>query len=499
MNTALLLEMVTSVAPGRLGIGSRTAGMTYAELTWRAMRGAALVTAQNAQRLVFIGTNGPAFPIAFFASALAGIPLVPLNYRLSPQQLRSLVDQQPKPLVIAEPSSTAMMDRPVLHVEAWLEATTAGEVPHIAPPDDDPERIALFLYTSGTTASPKAAILRHRHLVSYILASVELLAADEASAALVSVPTYHIAGVANLLSNLYAGRRIVYLDNFTAEKWLATVRDEAVTSAMVVPTMLARIVDHVEQGADRALPDLRTISYGGARMPTTVIQRALRAFPTIEFVNAYGLTETSSTIAVLGPEDHRAAVSSADPVIRARLGSAGRVVPTVDVEIRTDDGKPLPTGESGLIWVRGEQVSGEYEGQEPGVGSNGWFPTRDRGRLDYGGYLFVEGRSDDTIIRGGENIAPAEIEDEILQHPHVADVAVVGPADDEWGQRITAVIVPVTGSSVDPGQLRSWLKARLRSSKTPDQIVVRDSLPRTETGKVLRRQLLGDLETSQTP
>ena len=188
---------------------------------------------------------------------------------------------------------------------------------------------------------------------------------------------------------------------------------------------------------------------------------------------------------MLGPDDHRAA-RGGDPVAIARLSSAGRVLPTVEVEIRGLDGA-LPPGEPGDIWVRGEQVSGEYANGAAAVDADGWFATRDRGWLDADGYLFIEGRSDDTIIRGGENIAPAEIEDVLLQHPDIAQCAVVGVPDDEWGERIAAAVVLRPGAILDASAVRDFARRSLRGSKTPDVVTFVDELPYTETGKLLRR------------
>jgi acyl-CoA synthetase (AMP-forming)/AMP-acid ligase II len=214
--------------------------------------------------------------------------------------------------------------------------------------------------------------------------------------------------------------------------------------------------------------------------------------PDVDLTNAYGLTETSSTIAVLGPDDHRAA-RHGDPVAAARLSSAGRVLPTVEVEVRGPIGEPLLAGEPGEIWVRGAQVSGEYAGRAAPLDAAGWFPTRDRGWLDADGYLFIEGRSDDTIIRGGENIAPAEIEEVLLQHSDIEQCAVVGVPDDEWGQRIAAVVVPRPGTSLDAGAVQAFARRSLRSSKTPEVVSFVEALPFTETGKLLRRVVQADL------
>ena len=371
----------------------------------------------------------------------------------------------------------------VLDAVAFVATARAGGRGGEAPADG--EGPAVLLYTSGTTAAPKVAVLRHRHLSSYVIGTVEFGAAGPDEAVLVSVPPYHVAGLANLLSNLYLGRRIVYLAQFDAPAWVAAVRREGITNAMVVPTMLARICEVLE--ADGAgLPSLRALSYGGARTPATVLRRVMELLPDVDLTNAYGLTETSSTIAVLGPDDHRAA-RDGDPAATARPSSAGRVLPTVEVEVRGPLGDPLTAGEPGEIWVRGEQVSGEYAGRDAPLDPGGWFPTRDRGWLDADGYLFVEGRTDDTIIRAGENIAPAEIEEVLMQHPDVAQCAVVGVPDDEWGQRIAAVVVPRPGATVDAAEVQAFARRSLRGSKTPEIVTFAASLPFTETGKLLRR------------
>jgi acyl-CoA synthetase (AMP-forming)/AMP-acid ligase II len=351
-----------------------------------------------------------------------------------------------------------------------------------------------MLYTSGTTASPKLAVLRHHHVTSYILGAIEFGSAEPDEAMLLSVPPYHVAGIANVLSNVYAGRRLVPLESFSPAAWLSAVRDEKITHAMIVPTMLARIVDELNGQDTASVPSLRVLAYGGSRVAPSVIDRALRLFERTDFVNAYGLTETSSTIAVLGPEEHRAALTSEDPTVRARLRSAGLPVPGIEVQIRGPDGLVLEPFAAGDIWVRGPQVSGEYLDQNPTLDPDGWLATRDRGFVDAGGYLFVEGRGDDTIIRGGENIAPSEIEDVITGHPAVVEAAVVGVPDDNWGQSIAAVVVRRPGAGVTAEEIREWVRASLRSSKTPERVVFRSALPHTENGKLLRRQVLADLD-----
>jgi acyl-CoA synthetase (AMP-forming)/AMP-acid ligase II len=490
MNLLLLLDMVAAGRGDEVAVQAGDGRLTAAELLTSAWTGAEL--AAGASAVAYVGTNGLAFPIGLFAAAAAGVPFVPLNYRLSDDQLQDQLAPLGDILVVAEGDAAAALverDHRVLDAAEFVAAARAGGAVGDVPTDG--EGPAVLLYTSGTTSAPKAAVLRHRHLTSYVIGTVEFAAAGPDEAVLVSVPPYHVAGLANLLSNLYLGRRIIYLAQFDAAAWVEAVRREGVTNAMVVPTMLARICE-VLDAAGAGLPSLRALSYGGARTPATVLQRVMTLLPDVDLTNAYGLTETSSTIAVLGPDDHRAA-RDGDPVATARLASAGRVLPTVEVEVRGPLAEPLPAGEPGEIWVRGEQVSGEYAGRDAPLDAAGWFPTRDRGWLDDDGYLFIEGRSDDTIIRGGENIAPAEIEEVLLQHPDIAQCAVVGVPDDEWGQRIAAVVVPRPGASVEADDVQAFARLSLRGSKTPEIVSFVDTLPYTETGKLLRRVVQADL------
>jgi acyl-CoA synthetase (AMP-forming)/AMP-acid ligase II len=498
MHLSLLLEMTVAGFADRVAFGSRAGGVTYGELAARAATGAARLRDLGVERLVYVATNGPAFPIAVFAAARAGIPLVPVNYRLGHDQLGALLAAHPSSMVIVDDELRSLVGdvgRARVSTAEWLDLTAPSGHDRTDGAPDDADAIAVLLYTSGTTADPKAAVLRHRHLTAYVTGTVEFASADDDAASLVSVPPYHVAGVSNLLTNLYAGRRIVHLADFTPRAWLHTVRDEHVSHALVVPTMLARIVEYLDEidATDAAVPSLRSLAYGGAPMPARIIERALALFAGTDFVNAYGLTETSSTVAVLGPDDHRAAAAGTDPDVRARLGSAGKLVPGIEAEVRDPFGAPLPPGEVGELYLRGEQVSGEYLHHAAALDPRGWFATHDRAWIDADGFLFIEGRADDTIIRAGENIAPAEIEAVLRAHEAVADVAVLGLPDDEWGEIIAAVIVRKPGHDLDAPSVRTFARRHLRNSKTPDVVTFRDALPHTETGKLLRRVLREEL------
>lgn len=494
MRTPLLLDIAADACFDRLALGGRDDGFDFESYRTRATRVAAWIAAKGRANTAFLGMNGNALPMLLFASGMAGTPFVPLNYRLADSDLNKLVARTAPAVLIADDDMLPRL-APVEGVE--IVARSAFEAQFLT--GDTPEKIdlpeaendmAVLLFTSGTTGEPKAAVLRHANLTSYVMATVEFLGAGEEEAALVSVPSYHIAGISAILTAAYGGRRIVYLPAFTAEDWVATAAREKITHAMVVPTMLGRILDVMAETGE-TLPALRALSYGGGKMPEPVIARALAALPHVAFVNAYGLTETSSTIALLGAEDHRAAFASDDPAVRRRIASVGQPLPSVELEIRREDGSCCAAGEHGEIHVRGEQVSGEYL-HKKAIADDGWFATNDAGWLDEGGYLFVEGRLDDVIVRGGENISPGEIEDVLRGFDDIADCAVLGVPCVQWGEKVVAVIVSRSGTP-DTQAMAATIRSKLRSTKTPEQWVVRDELPYNETGKLLRRLLKAEL------
>jgi len=493
VNVALLLDMVADGDPDRLVFGSRVAGLTAAQLRSRAQAAAVRFRAADVEHVALVDLNSEVVPVVLFGAAMAGLPFAPLNYRLTDEQLQGIARRLAPAVVVVGPDVAERLEG----IEGLQLVTTDELMADDDPAEDldlpfvDPEEVAVLLFTSGTTGEPKAAVLRHRHLTSYILTSVEFLGADPEHAQLVSVPPYHVAGVSSVLSSLYSGRRVVYLPGFEPESWVAVASEEQITQAMVVPTMLGRILDVVEQQGVQ-LTSLRHLSYGGGRMPLEVVERTLTVLPHVDLVNAYGLTETSSTVSILTPDDHREAAASDEPALRARLGSVGRPMPTIELEIRGEDGSVLPVGERGEIYVRGEQVSGEYLGRSL-LTDDGWFPTNDAGRLDADGFLYLEGRLDDVIVRGGENLSPGEIEDVLCAHPAVAEAAVVGIPDPEWGEAVAAAVVLRPGEEAEVEDLQAWVQERLRSTRTPQVIQLRDELPYNETGKLLRRVLRDEL------
>jgi acyl-CoA synthetase (AMP-forming)/AMP-acid ligase II len=502
----MLLEMLAEGDPDRVVVGPADGGLTAAGLLEQARRAAVYLSKSGAETVGYFGLNSDVLPVALFGAALAGVPFAPINYRAPDEQLRGIVGRVAGGLWVADDDEIDRLralsaEHVVTKAElaAALDDTGAGagldgaDLPFV-----DPDSVAVLLFTSGTTSEPKAAVLRHRHLVSYIISSVEFLGCAPDEAQLICVPPYHIAGIAAVLSSLYAGRRIMYLPTFDAHEWVRVAAGESITNAMVVPTMLGRILAAVEE-VGAAPPALRHLSYGGGRMPLELVERTLQDLPHVDLVNAYGLTETSSTIAMLTPDDHREAFASTDPAVRARLGSVGRPLPALEVEVRGLDGEQLAAGKKGEIWVRGEQVAGEYVGRSM-LTDDGWFQTRDAGWFDADGFLYVDGRLDDVIVRGAENISPGEVEDVLLAHPAVAEAAVVGIPDTEWGEAVAAVVVlrhdASPSDSTSAEELQTWVRERLRSTKMPVVVDFRDELPYSPTGKLLRRVLRDELAES---
>jgi len=449
--------------------------ITYSELNYMSKSVASLV--KNNEKIGFLSENNLLMPAALFGAAIAGVEFVPLNYRLSEEQLNMQL-KRISPAILFTDQDIKCKGIKTIGITT-LELDNKAELDNYS----DDEAVAVELFTSGTTGEPKSAVLKHKNLMAYILGTVEFMSAGAEESVLLSVPPYHIAGIAAVLSSSYSGRKIVQLPNFSAEAWMRLVIKEKITNAFLVPTMLKRIVEKFDDNL--SFPSLKNVAYGGGKMPRSVIERAMKLLPHVNFTNAYGLTETSATICMLGPEDHRSAFNSSDALIKRRLSSAGRPIPSIELIIKNDEGNICLPEELGNVWVRGEQVSGEYKGIGSKLDSEGWFPTKDRGFLDSDGYLFIDGRADDVIVRGGENISPGEIEDVVRTHPNVEDVAAVAVKDIEWGEAVGLVIV--ASSPIEDGEIIKLVRTKLRSSRVPSIIKYMDELPYNETGKLLRR------------
>lgn len=473
MNIAYLLEIAGDIDPGRVIVTDESESLTLTQLRDRARRTAAVLAGYPDRPVAYLGVNSVRVVVTMFACAYLGRAFAPLNFRADTALLRHFFQTLHPGVVISDPEYRHAVRKTDPSVAIADPDAVDSSPPSITAPLESGDGTAVVIFTSGTSGRPKAVRLLHDNLSAYVMATVTPLSEACSGATLSCAPNYHIASVANLVTSVFAGRRIVFLPTFSAQAWLDRGIEERVTHAFVVPTMLYRIVAELEAGA-RIAPELETLAYGGSQMPRPTIERALRVFPkSVGFVNAYGLTETSSTISLLTPEDHRDAIAGQRVEVRERLGSVGRPIPGVEIALSEDF----------EILVRGGQVTAGAASRQ--IDAQGWLQTGDRGRMDSEGYLYVLGRADDMIIRGGENISPVEIEDVLRAYPGVSDAVAIGVADAEWGQRIEAVLE--AAAPVDEASVKLFARSRLPGFKCPDAIRTVPCLPRNDMGKVLRR------------
>lgn len=523
MNLAELLTIPASMYPERENLRFEGQGTTYDALAERVARVAGALTALGVQagdRVAVLETNTPAVVEALYATASLGAVYVPLNYRARPEELAAMLAvAAPRLLLVGEryvavaaealardrhgaggqpaPRLVLLAQAPPpdqrLPADVPCLAALAAEAAPVLPDEVADDALAVLMFTSGTTAAAKAVMLAHADLVSFVFATTEPADEAEQPAVLLAAPLYHIAGLSAVLTATFGGRRIVLLRQFEAGDWLALAAAERATHAFLVPTMLKRVLDHPAfAGTD--LSSLQVLSYGAAPMPLSVIRRAIAALPpSVQFVNAFGQTETASTVTMLGPDDHRLEGSPAEVEQRLRrLGSIGRPLPDVELCILDEQGAPLGPGAVGEIAIRAERLMRGYYGEEAATQAtlqDGWLRTRDRGWVDADGYVYLAGRQSDLIIRGGENVAPEEVEAVLDLHPAVEEAAVIGLPDEEWGERIAAVVVRRPDAAVTAVALVEHCRERLASFKKPEMIFFADALPRNAVGKLLRREL----------
>jgi acyl-CoA synthetase (AMP-forming)/AMP-acid ligase II len=468
-------------------------------------------------RVAIMATNSPAYVQIYYACAKLGACFVPLNYRAKQEELAYMLETSDAEVIFADTRYLGMIDaakagapalREVVAFEAGAHGLETYDALLAASSEDDvfvdvdESEPSVLIFTSGTTAMPKGVELTYLNLSLYVMNTMS--PADptaEQEKTLLSVTIAHVAGITAILSSIWGGRTLVILPQFEPALWLQAVERERVTHSFVVPTMLKRIMDAPD--FDRYdIGALRLITYGAAPMPFEVVCRAIEVF-TCDLMNAYGQTESTSSLTYLGPDDHRMNGSAeANAKKLHRLRSVGRPMDDVEVAIMDAAGNPLPAGAEGEICVRSARVMKEYLKAGEATAAtivDGWLHTGDVGFLDEDSYLFVTGRVKDLIIRGGENIAPGEIES-ILDSSHlVEESAVIGVPDPEWGEAVKAIVVleaHALEEDSDPDSIRATLQAysknRLASFKTPTYVAFVEELPRNPMGKVLKTDLRRD-------
>jgi acyl-CoA synthetase (AMP-forming)/AMP-acid ligase II len=510
LNIALLLDLPSGIVPDQTIVRDDERSLTYAELREGMARTVGLLAELGigrGDRVGIFAVNSVAAIELLFAIAARGAVAVPMNFRARAPEVAHLTTDSGCKLIFADPRYAELLEgargdnveRMILLDDEYerlqRQAAPSAEISYEVEDHD----LAVLVYTSGTTSMPKGVQLTHGGLSSFALERGDVADGSDRGATLISVPLYHVAGLSALLLSIYAGRTILLMEQFAATDWLARAERDRPTHAFLVPTMLSKLLG--EPGfADADLSSLAAISYGAAPMPLTTIQKAVAALPdSVEFSGAYGMSETTSTVTVLGPEDHRRRPGESEADHMCRLSSVGRPIEGVEIEVRGDGGACAP-GESGEVFVRTGRAMTGYWGKDAGAGKvviddGGWLKTGDMGYLDAEGYLFLVGRAGDMIIRGGENIAPDEVETRLYSHPAVADAGVAGIPDEEWGERVGAAVVLREGSGVELAEIEDHCR-ELASFKRPEILIELDELPRTSTGKLVRRELVGILEDS---
>ncbi len=513
MNTSELLSIASMIVPDRDALVFEGKRATYAELQSRVNRlasGFRALGVGDGDRVGVIQVNTNAVVEIYFASARNDSVFVPMNFRARPDEMSFMIrDAAPKALLVGSRyldlidsirgdidgvESFVSLDEPR---EGWIsysDLMASGEDEDIYPITSEDDLSAL-LFTSGTTSFPKAVMLSHNSFSSYILSQITPADPESEERNILTVPLYHIAGMQAMVSAMYGGRTLIIQRQFEAVEWMGLVERERVDRAMMVPTMLKMLMDH-ERFRDHDLSSLSVITYGAAPMPVEVVKRAIVEFPGVQFINAFGQTETAATITMLPPDDHALVGSPQEVETKLkRLGSIGKPLDDVEVRIVDEDARDVIVGEVGEIVARGERLMKGYWRQESATAEtirDGWLYTGDLGYWDDDGYIYLAGRSKDFIKRGGEMISPEEVEQTLHTHPDIEEAAVIGVEDIDWGERVRAIVVARDGREVDADDVMEYCRQRLASFKKPESVIVVAELPRNPMGKVLKRLLKDD-------
>ena len=513
MRTTEFLTIAGAIVPERTAVYFDGEAVSFEGLQQRANRMANAMAERGVgrgDRVAMMQVNCIQAIEAYFAAAQLDAIYVPINFRAKTEELQQMLAiAQPSILFIGErylpliysagKATTDIPDDRVVVLDGQALGgqlnydelmATASEDELIFPEAEDSDT-TLIMFTAGTTGVPKGVMLTHDSFSSFMLATVMPADPESEETNLLTVPLYHIAGLQATLASVYGGRTLVVMRQFDPVEWLTLVQKHKVNRAMVVPTMLKQLMDH-PRFREFDLSSLDVITYGAASMPLEVIKQAVAEFPAARFINAFGQTETASTITLLPPEDHVLEGTSEEIEKKLkRLSSIGVPLEDVEVQIVDEDGQYVPPGEVGEIVARGDRMMTGYWQEEAATRDairSGWIYTGDLGYQDEDSYIYLAGRAKDFIKRGGEMVSPEEVEQVLMSHPQVDDAAVIGVPDAEWGEEVRAIVVSGT-SGVSEEELVQHCQEKLASFKRPRSVVFVDELPRNVMGKVVKRDL----------
>jgi acyl-CoA synthetase (AMP-forming)/AMP-acid ligase II len=474
---------------------------TFGEVAGRVARLAGALRELNTgagDRVAMLSLNSDRYSEYLLAVPWADAVLNPVNVRWSvPEIAYSLRDSDSRVLLVddtfapmlpalreAVPDLATVIhagDGPVPAGALGYEDLIAGAGP-VSDSRRGGDELAGVFYTGGTTGFPKGVMLSHANLaVSWLGSAATGCLGTSGSITLHTAPMFHLADLAYWGATLLLGGSHVILPGFDPGTVLATIASSRVTDVLLVPTMIQLLVDH-PQVTEYDLTSLTSVVYGASPITQAVLERAMKAFPSAGFTQAYGMTELSPVATILTPADHE----------QGQLRSAGRAAPHAEVRVVDPDGAQLPTGTVGEIIVRGGHVMLGYWNKPTETRAalrDGWMHTGDGGYLDDQGYLYVVDRIKDMIITGGENVYSAEVENAVARHRAVAQCAVIGLPDPDWGERVHAVVVLHPGATLTLAELREHTKTLIAGYKAPRSVEIADALPISGTGKILKREL----------
>lgn len=434
--------------------------------------------------------------IEFVETVLAlnhlGAAFLPLNYRLSPAEWEFILGNSEAAAILTEPEfADAVAAIPVRHRlllgearNGWLsyDDLVAGHLGETVPiAEVGPDALQRLMYTSGTTSRPKGVCITHANVLYKNLGQIVEFGITSADTTLVCGPLYHVGGLdLPALATLHAGGSLILTRKFDAREVADVIERERPTNIWLAPSMMNALL-HLPGITERDTSSIRFIIGGGEKMPVPLVERICAAFPSAWFADAYGLTETVSGDTFNDPGH-----------VLSKVGSVGRPVVHQRVRIVDDLGREVPRGQLGEITLSGPKVFAGYWRDPEATAKalrDGWFHTGDIGRLDEDGYLYVEDRKKDMIVSGGENIATPEVERVLYEHPDVVEAAVVGMPHERWGEVPKAFVVLRPGAAVEAAELVAFCRERLAKFKVPAEIQFLGQLPRTPSGKVLKRDL----------
>ncbi|MFF9500780.1 fatty acyl-CoA synthetase [Streptomyces sp. NPDC014656] len=481
-----VLRATAERVPGRTALRYADRAWTYAELDAAVSTAAAVLRREPGlvpgARVAAYGHNSDAYLIAFLACARAGLVHVPVNHHLTGDDLAYLLDQSGSSLVLADPGladriPAGVRTRPLRDAPGSLLDALADPEPYDS--DSDPRDLVQLLYTSGTTALPKGAMMTHRALVHEYASAIEALGLAEDDRPAHALPLYHSAQLhVFLLPYLAVGAESVILEGPDPEALFGLVEAGRADSLFAPPTVWIALANHPGfEGRD--LSALRKAYYGASIMPVPVLERLRARLPGLAFHNCFGQSEIGPLATVLGPDEHE-----------GRMDSCGRPVRHVEARVVDEDGKDVPDGTPGEIVYRSPQLCEGYWAKPEETAAafrDGWFRSGDLAVRDADGYLTIVDRVKDVINSGGVLVASRQVEDALYTHPAVAETAVIGLPDDRWIEAVTAVVVP--RAEVTEAELLAHARRSLSSFKAPKRIVFADALPRNASGKILKREL----------